>query len=295
MENDNLLDGRKNKKYRQLILSLLAVCLSAFLQTFCYQVFLKPSHMLASGFLGTSMLINIFADNYLHLDIPVPFLLVALNLPVALMCMRGISLRFTALSLLQIAISSTFMRLCHFQPIFDDLSLNIIFGGALNGFYISLALLGRASTGGMDFIALYVSNKKGKTIWEYVLLINTIMLLTYGYITNWRYAGYSIILQFISTRVVSTFHKRYKLYTLNITTTRGEAIRDAFVNHIRHGITCIPVKGGYTQQDRTMLITVVSSYEVNDVIDLLQQIDPYVIISINQTERFIGRFHREPE
>lgn len=295
MDNDNLISKDDREKHIQLAISLGAVTLSAFLQTFCYQVFLKPCHMLASGFLGTSMLVNIFAENYLRLDIPVPFLLVALNLPVALLCMRGISLRFTALSLLQIAISSTFMRLVHFQPIFDDLSLNIIFGGALNGFYISLALLGRASTGGMDFIALYVSNKKGKTIWEYVLLINTVMLLTYGYITSWKYAGYSIILQFISTRVVSTFHKRYKLYTLTITTTRGEAIRNAFVHHIRHGITCIPVKGGYTLQDRTMLITVVSSYQVDETIHLLQRIDPYVIISINQTERFIGRFHREPE
>ncbi len=257
-------------------------------------MFLTPSNTLASGFLGVSVLVNLLGQQ-IGINIPVSFMIVALNLPVAILCAKGISVRFTLLSLLQISLTSFFIRFLTFEPIFDDLILNIIFGGVLNGVYILLALKGNASTGGTDFIALYVSNKSGRTIWEYVFLFNSMILMIYGYLFDWRYAGYSIILQYIATHTVSTFHTRYQLHKLQITTTRGAEIRQAYIDNFRHGITCIHVEGGYTKQERMMLITVVSSYEVDNVIRLLQSIDPYVIISISETQRFIGRFHRDPE
>ena len=51
------------------------------------------------------------------------------------------------------------------QPLFGDVMLNVIFGGFLYGLCIAIALRGNASTGGTDFIALYVSNKTGSSIW----------------------------------------------------------------------------------------------------------------------------------
>ena len=42
---------------------------------------------------------------------------------------------------------------------------------------VVLALKGNASTGGTDFIALYVSNKTGKSIWNYVFMGNVCILV----------------------------------------------------------------------------------------------------------------------
>ena len=60
--------------------------------------------------------------------------------------------------------ASFFLKVCHYTPLFDDLTLNVIFGGVLYGLSVVLSLKGNASTGGTDFIALYVSNKTGKSI-----------------------------------------------------------------------------------------------------------------------------------
>ena len=65
--------------------------------------------------------------------------------------------------------------------LFDDLTLNVIFGGVLYGLSVVLALKGNASTGGTDFIALYVSNKTGKSIWNYVFMGNVCILVIFGY------------------------------------------------------------------------------------------------------------------
>ena len=52
----------------------------------------------------------------------------------------------------------------------------MIFGGTLYGLMTASILKMNASTGGTDFVALYISNKKGKSIWSYVFIFNSIIL-----------------------------------------------------------------------------------------------------------------------
>ena len=158
---------RKNKLFRHFI-SVIAVIISGFLQAFTLKVFIQPSNLLSSGFLGVAILINQISELF-GVELSISILLILLNIPVAILCYRGISVRFTFYSILQVFVGSFFIRVLNFDPLFvDDTMLNVIFGGVLNGLYVSLALKGNASTGGMDFIALYVSNKSGKTIWQQV-------------------------------------------------------------------------------------------------------------------------------
>ena len=226
---------RKNKMIRH-VLSLLAVVISGFLQAFTLKVFIQPSNLLSSGFLGVSILMNQIAELF-GVELSISMLLIMLNIPVAILCYRGISPRFTFYSILQVFVGSFFIRVLNFEPLFvDDTMLNVIFGGVLNGLYVSLALKGNASTGGMDFVALYVSNRNGKTIWQEVFLFNTALLLIFGALFGWKHAGYSIIFQYISTKVISTFHQRYHKVTLQITTRYGEDVMDAYLKTVRHGI-----------------------------------------------------------
>ena len=190
---------RNNKKIRH-VFSLLAVVISGFLQAFTLKVFIQPSNLLSSGFLGVSILMNQIAGLF-GVELSISMLLIMLNIPVAILCYRGISARFTFYSILQVFVGSFFIRVLNFEPLFvDDTMLNVIFGGVLNGLYVSLALKGNASTGGMDFVALFVSNRNGKTIWQEVFLFNTLLLLIFGALFGWKHAGYSIIFQYISTK-----------------------------------------------------------------------------------------------
>lgn len=99
-----------------------------------------------------------------------------LNIPAALMCYKSVSKRFVFLSCLQFGLVSFFLNIFSFTPFFDDLVLNVLFGGFLYGIGITLALKADGSTGGTDFIALYISNKIHKSLWDYVFIFNTIIL-----------------------------------------------------------------------------------------------------------------------
>lgn len=283
---------KKNRLVRGLI-TLAAVTGSALLQTYVIQVFIRPSNLLSSGFTGVAILIDKIASLYGH-NISTSLGMLALNIPVAILCSKSISVRFTFYSMIQVFLASFFLKVCRFVPMFEDVLLNVVFGGFLYGLAIAIALKGNASTGGTDFIALYVSNKTGKSIWEYVFAGNCVILCIFGCMFGWLYAGYSILFQFVSTKAISAFHHRYERVTLQITTEKAEEVVKEYVRNYRHGISCIKAVGGYSHKEMYLLHTVVSSYEVNDIVHLMREQDAHVIINMFRTENFYGGFYQDP-
>lgn len=283
----------KEKKWFRFLVTSLAVVAGALMQAYVVQTFVEPAGLLSGGFTGIAILVKRIGEIF-HVNIPLAVTLVGLNVPVALLCCRGISVRFTAFSLALVFLNSIFLETLHFEPLFDDIILNVIFGGFLNGLSIAVALKGNASTGGTDFIALYISNKTGKSIWNYVFVFNAALLCVFGLLFGWHYAGYSILFQYISTKTISAFHHRYDRVTIQATTQKGEEIVDSYVKHFKHGISSTEAVGGYSKQKMNILYTVVSAYEVADVLLLMRHIDPHIIINTFKTSQFVGKFYQKP-
>ena len=283
---------RHNIMVRRLV-TIVAVVVSALLQTFVIQSFIRPAQLLSGGFTGIAILIDDIASLY-GKSFSTSLGILVLNIPVAVLCSKSISMRFTFYSMIQVFLASLFLKILHFQPLFDDLMLNVLFGGFLYGIAIALALRGNASTGGTDFIAFYVSNKTGRSICEYVFAVNVVILCIFGYMFGWLYAGYSILFQFVSTKTVSAFHHRYERVTLQITTNKAEEVMRAYIANCKHGISCVEAIGGYSRKKMHLLHTVVSSYEVSEIVHLLRAQDPHIIINMIKTENFYGGFYQAP-
>ncbi|HIV88051.1 MAG TPA: YitT family protein [Candidatus Pygmaiobacter gallistercoris] len=287
------MTGSKNKRIRKDAITLIGVVLSAALQAYVIKVFMNPSNLISSGFTGVAQLINLLTETTgFHIDTSLGILL--LNIPVALLCARGISPRFTLFSCIQFGCASLFLKLFQFEPLMQDVLLNVAFGGFLYGICVVIALKVGASTGGTDFVALYFSNKFGKSLWQYVFLFNTTVVLIFGAFRGWTHAGYSIVFQLISTKTISTFHTRYERLTMQITTEHPQELLAAYTAQYRHGISCVDGYGGYSHQPFTVMTTVVSSYEVKEIIHLMKEVDPKVIINIYKTVDFVGGFYRKP-
>ena len=184
----------------------------------CHEYVLTRAQILPSGFTGVASLLEKITGQFFGIHFSTSLGMIALNLPVAAFCYRQIGKKFVIFSMLQVFLASFFLRLSLFEPLFEDELLNICFGGFLYGLAIVVALKGNASTAGTDFIALYVSNRLGKAIWQYVFAFNAAMLCIFGYLFGWEYAGYSIMFQFISTKTIDSFYHRYKRIMLQVTT-----------------------------------------------------------------------------
>ena len=275
------------------IISFVAVVVSSLMMASVTKTFTRPAGILSGGFMGVAMLIDMIAELF-GAKFPTSLGLVLLNAPVAAICYRKISPRFVFFSLLQVFLTSTFLQLVPSYPLMEEVFLNVIFGGFLFGISIVIALKANASSGGTDFIALYVANKSGREIWNQVLAFNALILTTFGIIFGFEPAAYSILFQFISIKTVSTFHVRYKRVTLQIFTKEKDKVMDTYCKNCRHGLTVMDGIGGYSKEPVTMLVAIVSSYEVDELINILTKADPKIIINVTKSERLVGRFYMSP-
>lgn len=273
------------------VVTLLCVLASALLQTYVIQAFVNPANLLSGGFTGIALLID-RVTSLVGVSFPTSLGVLALNAPVALFCWRSISKRFVIFSMIQVALLSLFLRIFSFQPILGETLLNVIFGGVLNGIAIAIALKSGASTAGTDFIALYVSNKTGKTIWPYVFAANCCVLGIFGAIFGWEHAAYSIVFQFISTKAIDGFYHRYNRSTLIITTKRPKEVADIYTATFHHGASIIDGTGAYSGDAVGIIHAVLSSYEVGDAIKTIRSVDPRAVINVLKTDDFAGNFHR---
>lgn len=282
----------KNIKF---LFNILLIVASSFIQCLILETMMKPFNIISMGFTGLSILMSMGLKK-IGIDIPLSVFIVSLNLPVAILCAKSISKKFTFLSVLQIVLTSLFLEIFHFPQMFnlDNMLLVVTIGAFVYGIGLVLALKAGGSTGGTDFIALYVSNKIGKPIWDYVFVFNALLLLAFGYLFGWEYAGYSIVYQYITTKTISAFYHRYSRATIQIITKKADEIVDAYTKSFYHGITKTEGVGGYSKQPISILYTVVSTYEVTDVVRLMKSIDENVIINIIKTQDFHGNFHLEP-
>ncbi len=281
--------GIRDKRMR-FVASLLMIVASSLLQTYVIQTFMDPCDLLSSGFTGVAILLNRIAG-LAGFDFSTSLGILLLNIPAAMFCAGKISKRFVFLSCVQFTLTSLFLEVLHFPPLFDEMILNVIFGGFLYGFVSVIALKADGSTGGTDFIAMYVSERFHRGIWEYVFAFNVLILLIFGSMFGWAAAGYSILFQLISTQTISRYYHRYSQILVEITTKDPEQVAKQFKTYFRHGMTVIPAYGAYSQSNFFLCKSIVSSYEV---IERIREVDPECITYTHKVDHFYGRFYRRP-
>ena len=282
------------RDFKKDLYMLFWVTLSAAIQATSLTSFSMPQKLYPAGFSGISRIICDLSLDFLNFNIPFGVVYVLLNIVPTIVVFRAIGRRFTIFSIVQYGLVSVFSAL--FPPLLSvsDPILLSVFGGLINGFGVGLALAHDASSGGVDFISIYISNRYHLSIWNYVMYGNIAVLAIAGLIYGWDRALYSIILQFCSTQVVKKLHKRYTMDTLTIITSKPDEVVSSILKNTRHGITELSAKGAYLHQDETMLYTVVNSFQTREVIRSVLAADEKAFINIQNTQRVIGNYYQKP-
>lgn len=274
---------------------ILLVCLGAFLFAFNMKSFVKAGAMIPGGIAGMTVLTQQIGLKFLGVMLPYSVINLLLNLGPILVGVKFIGKKFTLYSCMMIVLSSILTDLLPVQPITYEWPLISIFGGLLNGFAVSLCLMGRASSGGLDFITIYLSNKKNIDAWNYILILNGCIILTAGFLFGWNKALYSIIFQFTSTQVVHMMYRKHRQHTLLIITDHPKEVYQTISDCTHHGATVFKGMGSYENEERNMVYSVVSSDEVKMVLRNVREADPKAFINSLQTDSVAGRFMVRPE
>ena len=193
-----------------------------------------------------------------------------------------------------ILLNSIFVDIIPSMPITYDPLLVSVFGGILNGTAIVIALKAKASSGGTDFIAVYLSQKLKRPSWSFVFGINVVILTTAGILFGFEEAMYSIIFQFVSTNVIERLHKKGVKETLLIITDKPNEISSMIMKETHHGVTMFNGEGCYLKEKKYMLYTVLGADDVKLVERKIYEIDPHVFINVIASKEIVGRFYQQP-
>ena len=280
---------KKSNIARMVLCALAGLIMAVNLKTFVHTGGLLPG-----GFSGVTLLIQKMCDKYLHFSMPYAPVYILLNaFPVVLGFMK-IGKKFTSFSCITIAIVAGLTDFIPSLNITQDILLISVFGGLINGFAVSLCLLAGATSGGTDFISIYISEKYRVDAWNYILMFNACVLICAGLMFGWDKALYSIIFQYVSTQIINANFKRYKKNTLFIVTEKPEEIAGIINRITGHGATTMNATGMYKHAEKTMLYSVIGSDELKAVTEEIAKVDPEAFVNALRTDYIRGRYYMRP-
>ena len=273
----------------------LLIVAGAVLSAIGIVCFARAAGLFPGGFTGLSLLIQESCQRYLGFTPPYSLFSLTLNFIAAALCFRYIGKRFAVLSMLAVAVSSVLTDLIPVYAFSQDPLLCSVFGGLVNGLAISLCLRADASTGGTDFISIYLAEKSGKDAFNIILGGNVVMLTAAGLLFGWERALYSMIFQFCTTQALHTLFQRYQHRTLWIVTDQPEPVYAIIRDTTHHAATLFKGIGLYRNEPRSMIYTVLSGDDIRRVVHDVRQVDPHAFINIQRTDSLTGRFYRRPQ
>lgn len=271
------------------------IVLSALLMAVNIKTFVRTGGLYPGGATGLTILLQRIAEMIFHIEIPYTVVNLLLNAVPIYIGYKFIGKKFTLYSCLMIVLTSIFTDLIPAYVITEDILLISIFGGMINGFVISLCLLMGATSGGTDFIAIYLSEKNGMDSFNVILGINIIILSVAGVLFGWDKALYSILFQYASTQVLHSLYKKYQQGTLFIVTNKPREVCDAISMVSNHGATILEGEGSFEHCERNVVYSVVSSAETKMVIREIKKVDEKAFINVIKTQEVLGRFYQKPE
>ena len=284
---------------------------ASLLMAINYRTFVEWGGLYPAGATGLSMLIQRVAQRALdtaglHWTVPFSPINLALNAVPVWIGFKFVGRRFTLRSLYVIAATGILTDVIPADLIASvipepdlvrlktDPFVTSLFGGIVFGFAMSLCLRWNATTGGTDFIAIYLSERKGRETWNVILALNASILLAGGFVFGWSGSLYSIVYQFVTLQVVHLMYRTYQYQTLLIVTTQPKRVCEAIYRVSHHGATVLRGVGGYSLKPTSIVFSVVAADDTTHIYAVCKKIDPESFINTMSTSRVIGRFYLRP-
>ena len=286
----------RNNSYRWMSLRILVVIIASAVFAVNIKSFVRTGGLLPGGATGLTLLIQGIADRFFGLALPYTPINVLINAVPVYIGFRFIGKKFTSLSCIVIILTGVLTDLIPGYVITNDIILISVFGGIINGIAVSLCLLMDATSGGTDFIAIYLNKKKGTNGFNVAMVINTVILVTAGALFGWEKALYSVIFQYVSTNIINILYRKYQQATLFIVTEAPDEVSSLVYDMTRHGATIIYGRGSYEEEStKSVVYSVVTATQVSKVVNAVREIDPAAFVNVFKSERVSGRFYRIPE
>lgn len=283
MKNQQLWNNIK-----QTIIDYIVIAIGALIFSLGIVMFSAPNNIAPGGVSGIGTMLN-------HLfNIPIGSVILAFNIPLFIFSFKKFGKKFFYKSLFATFLTSTLIDILPFilekHYIYSPL-LASIFGGVSIGVGVGIIFLRGGTTGGADILAKLIKLKHPHlSLGTLVFIIDAVIVISTLFVYRSIEALlYSTILFFVTSRAVDAIifgAARSKM--LLIITSSPKEISKKIMDEIGHGVTLIPASGGYTDNTKTIILSVVRPNEVAEINKFVKEIDRSAFTVITESNEVLG-------
>ena len=259
---------KKNKTYRIVLISL-----STILWAILYNLFLLPMKLVTGGTNGVATI-----TNYLY-GIDPAFMIFLLAAACAIISFMYLGFERTLTSLAASIAYPVLVKLTsNITDIividYSDVLLLVVFAAVICGVANGLMYKSGYNNGGFPVISQILYDKYKISVAKSSLVINVIIVLIGALFFGTTNALYAIIYIYISNivldKVLLGISNNKAFY---IITTKEEEIKEYIMKTLQHSITTFDVKGGFLDNKRKVMLTVIPSREYYRLTEGIKAID----------------------
>lgn len=277
-----------------VFMDYLLVIIGSFIVGITFNAFMLPTHIASGGVAGISIVLHWtlgWVPSYVLWGLNVPIFVVGL-----LILGRSFGYADYAMkTLLGTVMLPFFIFLTAGMPAATDSPLlGALFGGVGTGIGLGIVFRGRGSTGGTALAGQIMQKFSGLSLGICVSILDGIIVITSAFFMSLEAALYALISIYLTAKMIDVVQLGFNTEKMAlIISDKEEAMRQAILDEIDRGVTRITSQGGYTGDDRPMLMTVVSQSELTHLKQLVRSIDSdsFFIIT-NATEVFGKGFYQ---
>lgn len=272
---------RKAAEYLMLIIGSLVLATS-------FNLFLNPNQIASGGVSGLStILYNLF-------DFPPAIVQWAVNIPLLLIGYKMLDKQTTV----KAAVGSVVLPLCvmltsQLQPLTTDPLLASIYGGIGVGLGIGIVFRGRGSTGGFSIASQILHKYSGLSLGASVAVFDGLVIALAGIVFDAEKALFALIALFVTSKTIDIVQMGWNTTKVAyIISNEMETLREHILYDLDRGVTLLDAAGGYTGDERKVLMAVVSQSEVSKLKMMVRSVDPDSFIILCPAHEVIGEGFR---
>ena len=239
-----------------------------------FNLFLIPNNIAAGGFTGIAQLINSVTG------FPVGTIALILNVPLFLVSMKSLGLRFGVRSLAATIGFSLLLDNLHVPVITHDLWLSTVYGGLVSGLGFGLILRGSATTGGTDMLASLIHRLiPSIRVSVGMFIIDGLVILASAFVYDTAAAMYALICILISNVVIDfVLEGPNSSHSFFIISDKSDEIASRIMQELDRGVTGLEGMGMYSHQHKRVLLCVVSRMETVTLRRIVFSVDPRAFV-----------------
>ena len=262
-----------SKDFWKLIRELSFITLGIISASFGLKGFLLPNSFIDGGVTGISLIISELTN------IPLSYLLVALNIPFIILALSTINRQFALRSLIAIVLLALSVHFVPFPTITNDKLLIAVFGGFFLGLGIGLAIRGGSVIDGTEILAVFAGRKTTMTIADVILVLNVFIFMVAAYVFSIEIALYAILTYLAASKTVDFIVSGIEEYIgVTIISERSEEIRLAIIENLGRGCTLYYGKKGFAKRGEKLkktdiVYTLITRLELSKLKSEVDKID----------------------